>query len=59
MAVDPRITKAKKVLKHALETGEVQKEDADSRSTGLRHQFKTGWEGAQDALEVLSAPRKR
>lgn len=59
MAVDPRITKAKKVLNAGLAAGERARNNAPSRSTGLRQQFKAGHEAAVKAYEALSAPPKR
>lgn len=56
---DPRITKAKKVLKDGLAKGNAARRSAPSRSTGQRQEFKAGHAAAVEALDVLSAPPKR
>lgn len=54
MDKDPRIAKAKRVLKRAIAAGEQAEAAAANRATGTRGQYKAGWLGAKEALEVLS-----
>lgn len=51
---DPRIAKAKRVLKRSLTAGEEAGASASNRATGTRGQYKAGWLGAKEALEILS-----
>lgn len=59
MAVDPRITRAKKVLRDALADGDKHEAAAPNRATGTRARYKHGWQGALAALEVLEAKPKK
>lgn len=56
MPQDPRITKAKKVLKDGVKVGnELRNDPALTRSTATRQQYKAKAEAAERALEILSA----
>lgn len=56
MAQDPRITKAKKVLKDGVKVGnELRNDPALTRSTATRQQYKAKAEAAERALEILNA----
>lgn len=55
MAADPRITKAKKVLRDGLAKGKDAEGAAPNRATGTRSKYKCGFQAAQAALEVLNA----
>lgn len=54
---DPRITKAKKVLKAGLAEGERLERRAPNRATGTRAKYKAGLRAAEGALDVLSTSR--
>lgn len=51
---DPRVAKAKRVLKRSLAAGAEASGAAANRATGTRSEYKAGWLGAKEALEVLS-----
>lgn len=51
---DPRVAKAKRVLRRALAAGAQAEASAANRATGTRGAYKAGWLGAKEALEVLS-----
>lgn len=56
MPQDPRITKAKKVLKDGVKVGnELRNDPALTRSTATRQQYKAKAEAAERALEILNA----
>jgi uncharacterized tellurite resistance protein B-like protein len=51
---DPRVAKAKRVLKRALADGEKAEAEATNRATATRALYKCGFTGAKEALEVLN-----
>lgn len=56
MPQDPRITKAKKVLRDGIKTGEELKADPKlTRSTGTRQCYRAKAQAAERALEILNA----
>lgn len=51
---DPRVAKAKRLLKRALSAGEQAEAAAANRATGTRAAYKAGWIGAKEALAALN-----
>lgn len=55
MPQDPKITKAKKVLKDGIKVGdELRADPALTRSTATRQQYKAKAEAAERALAILN-----
>lgn len=55
MAVDPRLTKARKLLRSGIETGKQAEALASNRATGTRARYQHGYRAAVAALAALDA----
>lgn len=55
MPQDPKVTKAKKVLREGVKVGnEIRNDPKLTRSTATRQQYKIKAEAAERALEILN-----
>lgn len=53
MAIDKRITRARKILRDGINRGRAEEAASPNRATGTRKRYKAGYEAALAAAEAL------